>query len=477
MSDQATQALRALQSLLASGFMDAPLTLVTSGAAPGATVDSRPLIPGPPRPTLRRPEAGALRSVIEAILRDVTPETPEFDAAAEMIGYHGTAGAFDASIRRVGLRPKADRPPGWRPDDQPGPYFATHPLRAVAYAVHAAVRREAETGGRDDRCVVYAARVPLSALWREEATVGVDSVEDVLCTFDGLPASQIYDSARFDAGEMVARLRQISPDVPPLTGEHRRGWYAGWGLLDVIREIERHASDLELMAPMEPPREVTAARVQRIAAAIDRSWDDLQDELRNGAAPTAMHTPTPAGALPPLLRIAVEHGATNPPGRSTLHGEEHWKAVAITGLAIARQTPGADPAFIVAFAQLHDLMRENDGRDPEHGERAARLFKALCKDPGLDAFPPAGKRAQEMRYALSRHNTGTRRAEGRDVNVGICWDADRLNLWRVGIEPDPAFLTTPAARTDEMRDYSRRVFQAQVRGELPSWSKIAACKP
>jgi hypothetical protein len=53
-----------------------------------------------------------------------------------------------------------------------------------------------------------------------------------------------------------------------------------------------------------------------------------------------------------------------------------------------------------------------------------------------------------MRYALANHNTGVRRADGMTWNVGICWDADRLQLSRVGIEPDDAFLTTAAGRTD-----------------------------
>ena len=30
--------------------------------------------------------------------------------------------------------------------------------------------------------------------------------------------------------------------------------------------------------------------------------------------------------------------------------------------------------------------------------------------------------------------------------VGTCWDADRLDLWRVGITPDPRRLATAEAR-------------------------------
>ena len=32
-----------------------------------------------------------------------------------------------------------------------------------------------------------------------------------------------------------------------------------------------------------------------------------------------------------------------------------------------------------------------------------------------------------------------------DPTIGTCWDADRLHLPRVSIEPNPAFFSTPAA--------------------------------
>ena len=33
-----------------------------------------------------------------------------------------------------------------------------------------------------------------------------------------------------------------------------------------------------------------------------------------------------------------------------------------------------------------------------------------------------------------------------DPTIGTCWDADRLDLGRVGKRPDPKFLTTRSAR-------------------------------
>ncbi len=42
---------------------------------------------------------------------------------------------------------------------------------------------------------------------------------------------------------------------------------------------------------------------------------------------------TPVGNA---MEEAIKRGATNPPGRSTLHGETHWKCVAMVGFQIGR---------------------------------------------------------------------------------------------------------------------------------------------
>jgi len=56
--------------------------------------------------------------------------------------------------------------------------------------------------------------------------------------------------------------------------------------------------------------------------------------------------------------------------------------------------------------------------------------------------------------------------------VGACWDADRFNLWRVGIEPDPRYLSTPAAR-DHFEELSTRAHR-RIREPESSWSAVAA---
>jgi uncharacterized protein len=44
-----------------------------------------------------------------------------------------------------------------------------------------------------------------------------------------------------------------------------------------------------------------------------------------------------------------------------------------------------------------------------------------------------------------------------EPTLGVCWDADRLNLWRVGKEPLPQYLSTPRAKNPETIEWARRL--------------------
>lgn len=177
--------------------------------------------------------------------------------------------------------------------------------------------------------------------------------------------------------------------------------------------------------------------------------------------------------LPGILKLALDRGVTNPPGMSILHGEVHWKCVALTAFWLARHTPKADLEFIFTFAMLHDTMRLDDGADPEHGARAAKLFIALTQENELDAFGAYDQRTLDMVHALT-HHVGSTNAVGYDnPNVGLCWDADRLNLWRVGLTPDDRYLTTAMAKTEAAKRYGYVLCERQFKREpFPTWSQI-----
>jgi uncharacterized protein len=100
------------------------------------------------------------------------------------------------------------------------------------------------------------------------------------------------------------------------------------------------------------------------------------------------------------------------------------------------------------FALFHDSMRLNDNHDPLHSPRGA----ALARELRGEAFDLDEERMRLLEFACEEHTNG-----GVDSypTVGVCLDADRLNLWRVGIRPDPHGLSTEAAQNEERIAWAR----------------------
>ena len=123
-----------------------------------------------------------------------------------------------------------------------------------------------------------------------------------------------------------------------------------------------------------------------------------------------------------------------------LHGVAHWERVERNGLLLA--TPECDVTVIRLFAYLHDSCRENDGYDLEHGPRAALMMESLrdslLKDLSDEQFSLL---QQACRQHTSTRSTG-------NPTIDACFDTDRLDLGRVGIQPDPEKMAT--ARGKEM---------------------------
>lgn len=135
-----------------------------------------------------------------------------------------------------------------------------------------------------------------------------------------------------------------------------------------------------------------------------------------------------------------------------IHGAPHWIRVRDNGLRLAAST-GARPRVIELFALLHDSRRLNDGRDPDHGRRAALFAQTLAGS----AFELEPSDLQLLLAACRGHSDGLTTG---DVTVLTCWDADRLDLGRVGIRPRPERLCTPAARDPAILDWA---YQRSVR--------------
>ena len=158
-----------------------------------------------------------------------------------------------------------------------------------------------------------------------------------------------------------------------------------------------------------------------------------------------------------LLTLLAEVRARSTGIGSHIHGELHWRTVGANGLWLAEPLDGADTHVIFLFALLHDSMRESDGHDPQHGPRAAALAGELHVERLLGTTPA---QLETLRYACHEHTNGL---VSVDPTVGACWDADRLDLPRVGVWPDPTLLST--ARAHEWTPKT---------GEPPSWEELFA---
>jgi uncharacterized protein len=149
--------------------------------------------------------------------------------------------------------------------------------------------------------------------------------------------------------------------------------------------------------------------------------------------------------VPALLEAVLARSTIKDSG---VHGEVHWKRVAVAGARLAAGTPGADRLVVFLFAVLHDSQRVYEGYDAWHGRRAADLARNLLGGGGL-LF--AGQ-LETLAHALEAHDEGYTTS---NPTVGVCWDADRLCLWRIGVTPDPKLLSTPAAKDPETIRWAR----------------------
>jgi uncharacterized protein len=123
-----------------------------------------------------------------------------------------------------------------------------------------------------------------------------------------------------------------------------------------------------------------------------------------------------------------------------IHGAPHWARVRWNGLQLAALN-GANARVVELFAFLHDARREHDGHDRVHGHRSAELVGEL--DGRFFSLSRAER--MQLETACRQHSDGEQQGE---LTVRTCWDADRLDLGRVGKRPDPARLCTDEARDE-----------------------------
>jgi len=122
------------------------------------------------------------------------------------------------------------------------------------------------------------------------------------------------------------------------------------------------------------------------------------------------------------------------------HGINHWNRVASNGKVIGKRKglKSSDLQIVNLFSYLHDSCRQNEDEDFNHGQRAAVMawdLNGLCYDLNRCSL-------DKLCDAISGHSYG---AISNDITIQTCWDADRLDLNRVGIIPLEKYLSKEAA--------------------------------
>lgn len=138
--------------------------------------------------------------------------------------------------------------------------------------------------------------------------------------------------------------------------------------------------------------------------------------------------------------------------QSRLHGLDHWWRIWKNAQLLIGTSPRADLEVVGLYALFHDSMRMNDGADPGHGMRGFRLWERFNQLQDVEQFLTQNQ--QELFFeACVEHSDGERTTE---QTIGVCWDADRLDLHRLGIWPDPRYMSTQAGLDLTMNRIARK---------------------
>ncbi len=148
------------------------------------------------------------------------------------------------------------------------------------------------------------------------------------------------------------------------------------------------------------------------------------------------------------------------------HGLSHWERVERNGLLLSCDIRDGDlyPIkdvninVVRLFAYLHDKCRENDGADLEHGARAAKMLHTI-RDTLLQELTDDDffLLEQACRLHTIAHKTG-------NPTIDVCFDADRLDLGRVGIEPSPEKMATAQGKfyAENPHEFERIIKQIKI---------------
>jgi uncharacterized protein len=122
------------------------------------------------------------------------------------------------------------------------------------------------------------------------------------------------------------------------------------------------------------------------------------------------------------------------------HGLSHWQRVERNGIILSMENgrfrEDINIKVVRFFAYLHDKCRLNDWADLDHGVRSADMLVTI-RDTILKDF--TDEEVSLLEKACRYHTTELRTGI---PTIDVCFDADRLDLCRVGITPNPKLMAS-----------------------------------
>lgn len=189
-------------------------------------------------------------------------------------------------------------------------------------------------------------------------------------------------------------------------------------------------------------------------SAMEYEYDKPSDNRLVAAdRQAAMMNPASTGTInvPALTKYLKQHFRLDWKG---IHGAPHWARVLVNGTKLAR-AEGARLDVVTLFAFLHDHERLDDWTDIDHGQRAVENARTLRADGSY--FTIDDKGFDLLCRAMAGHSHG---GTIEDITVQCCYDADRLDLGRVYVMPDPKYLCTKTAKDP---DFIREAFERSTK--------------
>ena len=127
------------------------------------------------------------------------------------------------------------------------------------------------------------------------------------------------------------------------------------------------------------------------------------------------------------------------------HGVRHWARVRRNGRIIAQHIEGVDTQVTDLFAVLHDAGRVDEYDDPGHGWRVMAYLRKLHSETRLGLNP---EQFHTLLIAIERHSDPS--ATPYNATMAACWNADRLDIGRVGLTPSKRFMCNEALPPDHI---------------------------